>query len=196
MKAFIIKFLASLVRMLRGEVPTNTLIKRGMVVGDNFSREGGGRIDTSYCFLIKIGHNVTLAPNVVLLAHDASLKMICGFAKIGKITIGNNVFIGANSVVLPNVSIGSNVIIGAGSVVSKDVPDNSVYAGNPARFVRTIEEIKEKNIELMKNRPVYDRTFNALTINENRKNRMKEELKDGLGFYQCDNYHLFKKDIE
>lgn len=193
MKAFIIKSLASLVRMLRGEVSTNTLIKRGMKVGEGFSRQGGVRIDTSYCFLIEIGNNVELAPNVILLTHDNSLKRFCGIAKLGKIIIGNNVFIGANSVILPNVTIGSNVIIGAGSVVSKDVPDNTVYAGNPARFVRSIEEIKEKNIELMKNRPIYDRTFNALTINQNQKNKLKEELKNGFGFYQCDNYHLFKE---
>jgi maltose O-acetyltransferase len=142
--------------------------------------------------LIEIGNNVTLAPNVILLAHDASLKMLCGLSKLGRITIGDNVFIGANSVILPNVSIGSNVIVGAGSVVTKDIPDDSVYAGNPARYIRSISEIKEKNMELLNTRPVFDRTFNALNLDENSKKKMKEELKTGFGFYQCDNYHLLK----
>ncbi|KAA6303775.1 MAG: Galactoside O-acetyltransferase [Candidatus Ordinivivax streblomastigis] len=191
MKSILIKIIASCARMLCGEVSTDFLIKKGLKVGANFSREGGVRIDTSYCFLIEIGNNVTLAPNVILLAHDASLKMICGLSKLGRITIGDNVFIGANSVILPNVSIGSNVIIGAGSVVVKNVPDNSVYAGNPARYVRSISEIKNKNMELLKTRPTYDRTFSPLEINEKLKLKMKEELKTGFGFYQCNNYRSF-----
>jgi maltose O-acetyltransferase len=152
---------------------------------------GGGRIDTSYCFLIEIGDDVTLAPNVVLLAHDASLKEICGLAKIGRITIGNNVFVGANTVVLPNVAIGNNVIIGAGSVITKNIPDNAVYAGNPAKFIRQIDEIKEKKLELLKSRPCYNQTFNPLVINNEQKNTMKKQLQDGFGFCQCENYHLF-----
>jgi maltose O-acetyltransferase len=195
MKARLLYFFASIVRMIRGEVPTDILIKRGMKVGKNFSREGGGRIDTSYCFLIEIGNNVTLAPNVVLLAHDASLKQFLGLSKVGNVRIGNNVFIGANSVVLPNVTIGDNVIIGAGSIVSRDIPSNTIYAGNPARFIRSIDEIKAKNLELSKKRPLYDYSFNALTLSEEQKIQMKNDLKDGFGFYQCENYKQINNDL-
>ncbi len=64
--------------------------------------------------------------------------------KFGPITIRNNSFIGVNSIVMPNVTVGPNSVVGAGSVVTKDVPPNTVYAGNPARFICTYEEYLEK----------------------------------------------------
>lgn len=62
----------------------------------------------------------------------------------GCIEVGDNVMIGANSTVLPNVRIGSNVIIGAGSIVTKDIPDNSVAAGVPCRVIGKFEDLVEK----------------------------------------------------
>ena len=61
-----------------------------------------------------------------------------------EISVGNNVFIGGNSQILYGVSIGNNVIIGAGSVVVKDIPDNSVVAGNPARIIGEYDDILKK----------------------------------------------------
>ncbi|MDR1738419.1 MAG: acyltransferase [Candidatus Symbiothrix sp.] len=63
---------------------------------------------------------------------------------IKPINIGNNVYIGTNCIILPGVTIGDNVIIGAGSIVTKDIPSNTVYAGIPARFIKTVEEYKSK----------------------------------------------------
>lgn len=60
--------MASIVRAIRGEVSTTQLIKKGLIVGEKFSRQGGVRIDTSYCFLIEIGNNVGLSTNVTILA--------------------------------------------------------------------------------------------------------------------------------
>lgn len=60
------------------------------------------------------------------------------------VVIGNNVFIGMNSIILPGVTIGDNVIIGAGSVVAKDIPANSVCAGVPARVIKTMDEYAQK----------------------------------------------------
>ena len=56
------------------------------------------------------------------------------------ITIGNDVYIGNNVIILPGVTIGSNVVIGGGSVVVKDIPDNSVAVGDPCRVIRAIME--------------------------------------------------------
>jgi maltose O-acetyltransferase len=85
-----------------------------------------------------------LAARVQIVAHDASSKLFLGYDKIGKVVIGDNVFIGQNTIILPNVTIVNRVIIGAGSVVTRDIPSNSVAAGNPARVKCMLDEYMEK----------------------------------------------------
>ena len=158
------------------------MIAMGMKVGKNTSIERA-RIDVSHCWLISIGNNVTLAPNVYLLAHDASTKRHLDYTKIGKITIEDGVFVGADTVVMPNVKIGKNSIIGTRSVVTKDVPENCVYAGNPARFICTLEEYLEKSIEKMAANPVYDASYTlGGNIDSARKQQMIDELEGKIGF--------------
>ena len=65
--------------------------------------------------------------------------------KFGKIEIGNNVNIGWNAIIMPGVTIGDNCIIGAGAIVTKNIPENSVAAGIPARVIESIEEYAQKN---------------------------------------------------
>ena len=194
MKKKIIQTIANIIRLIRGEVSTSFLIKRGLKVGKNFSRQGGVRIDTSYCFLIEIGDNVILAPNVTILAHDASLKNVLGVSQIGRVSIGNNVFVGAGSIILQNVNIGDNVIIGAGSIVSKDIPSNSVAAGNPAKIICSIEEFKKRKNKIIKKRPMYDRSYEPININKSSRTKMNKELLNGVGFFECDNFKAKEKD--
>jgi maltose O-acetyltransferase len=159
------------------------LVKGGLVVGKNFGRMHGTILDPSHVWLISIGDNVTLAPRVIVLAHDASTCHHLGYARIGIVNIGNNVFVGAGSVILPNVRIGDNSIIGANSTVSRDIPANVVAAGSPAKIVCSIEEYKKKNLDLMKLRPCYGEEFTLRgKISDAAKQKMREELKDGFGF--------------
>jgi len=95
-----------------------------------------------YSELIYLHNNICIGSNVVFVTHDAThviLNRKYGPQKfveeIGCIEIMDNVFIGSGTQIMNNVRIGSNVIIGAGSVVTKDIPDNSVYSGNPARYI-------------------------------------------------------------
>lgn len=111
------------------------LKKKGLKVGTNFQIQEGCIIDPSHSFHIEIGNDVSLAPNVHILAHDASTWWFLEHSKIKNVRIGNRVFIGAGSIIMPGVTIGNDVIIGAGSVVTKDVPDNCLYVGNPAKFL-------------------------------------------------------------
>ena len=140
----IVNSLKKIAKRLTGEVPTEELIRRGMIVGKDFNRQQGCFIDPTHCFLIDIGDNVTFSIRVTLMAHDASTKKSLGYTKIGRISVGDNVFVGANTTILPNVSIGNNVVIGANSLVTKSIPDNCVVAGNPARVLCSLEEFKEK----------------------------------------------------
>ena len=134
------KLFSRLAAKIKGEQDLDKLIRRGLVVGTGFTRMGGVIIDPSHCWHIAIGDNVTLAPRVHILAHDASTKVFLGYTRVENTRIGNNVFIGAGSIVLPGVTIGSNVVIGAGSVVSKDIPDNTVAVGNPARVLKPLSD--------------------------------------------------------
>ncbi len=92
---------------------------------------------------ITIGDNVMFAPNVSLytVGHplDADLRNE-GWEQTKPITIGDNVWIGGNVVILPGVTIGDNVVVGAGAVVAKDLPSNVLALGNPCRVVREITE--------------------------------------------------------
>ncbi|MGB5445356.1 MAG: sugar O-acetyltransferase [Psychromonas sp.] len=92
---------------------------------------------------IYIGDHVMIGPNVTIATAghpiDAQLRMRVAQFNI-PVHIGKNVWIGANSVVLPGVSIGENTVIGAGSVVTKDIPDNVIAVGNPCRVLRQISE--------------------------------------------------------
>jgi len=109
-------------RKLKYERYIQACKKRGMKVGENTHFMPGCYFDNEYCRLISIGDNCTLSNEVFILAHDASMYKFLKFAKIAKVTIHDNCFIGARTLILPGVSIGPNAIVGAGSVVVKDIP--------------------------------------------------------------------------
>lgn len=130
---------------------TRYLKKIGISIGKNvtFHDPSTNFIDPSRPWMIEIGNNVEITRGTIILTHGydwAVFKHMYGevLGSSGKVVIGNNVFIGMNSIILKGVTIGNNVIIGAGSVVSHDVPSNSVYAGVPARFISDIETYRNK----------------------------------------------------
>jgi len=105
-------------------------------------------------YLIKMGDNVRTSSDVTFVTHN-SLTIIGNlYAEyenadfFGRIIIGNNVFIGINSTILPNTKIGDNVIIGAASLVKGELKPNSVYAGVPAKYICSLEEYIENKKEL------------------------------------------------
>ena len=176
-------FLKSIAQRITGEVPTETLVARGMKVGTDFSRQQGCYIDPTHCFLIEIGSNVTMSIRVTLMAHDASTKKSLGYTKIGRVTIGNNVFIGAETVVLPGVTIGDNVIIGANSTVTHDIPSGMVAVGSPARVIGTTEAYIAKEKARMADAPCYGDDY-TLRKNVSIEKRMKQknELLGKIGY--------------
>ena len=139
------KIVRKILEYLRGEPQhLGKLLKRGLQIGKDFKRMGGVIIDPSHCYHITIGDNVTLAPRVHILAHDTSTYVFFGKTRAANVTIGNDVFVGASSIILPGVHIGNRVIIGAGSIVTKDIPDNSVAVGNPAKVICSVDDYLAK----------------------------------------------------
>lgn len=104
-------------------------------------------------YLISIGNNVKITNNVQFCTHDGGMHVLRNLEiepnadYFGKIKIGDNVFVGWNSIIMPNVTIGNNIVIGAGSIVTRDIEDNTVVAGIPAKKICSIEEYYKKHKE-------------------------------------------------
>lgn len=183
MNVSIKSWLKDKVYRLRGAYTVERLVQMGLTVGKNFNPQLGFNLDPSHCWLITIGDDVTLAPNVTILAHDASMHRALGYTKIAKVTIGNRVFIGAGAIVLPGVTIGDDAIIGAGSVVTRIVPAGKVFAGNPAREICDTVDFLKKHADAMKVRPTYDESYTLRqNVPQEKKNEQKTDLEDGVGY--------------
>lgn len=121
--------------------------RKGVTVGNNcriYISSWG-----SEPFLITIGDRVTITSGVKIITHDGSTWLVRDNANkryqyYSPVKIGNDVFIGVNSIILPGVTIGSNVVIGAGAVVTRDIPDNSVAVGTPARVIDSYDSFVER----------------------------------------------------
>ena len=128
---------------------------------------------TTEPYLVEIGDNVTISGDVLFINHDNSvIKVIEGATDIfGKITIGNNCFVGIRTLILPGVELADNIIVGGGSVVTKSFLEKGVIiAGNPAKVICSIDLFNEK---------YHTSTFNidGLTFNEKRELIMKNANK-------------------
>ena len=121
----------------------------GVRVGENARLIGihGGTFGREP-YLVSIGNHVTITARVQFVTHDGGVWVFRSedpeLDIIGPITIGNNVFVGFGTILLPEVSVGDNVVIGAGSVVTRDIPANSVAAGSPARVLGSIDAYRKK----------------------------------------------------
>jgi len=95
---------------------------------------------------VTLGDNVYITSDVIFICHDGGTLLfrneIPDLEITATINVGNNVYIGVRSIILPGVTIGNNCIIAAGSVVAKNVPDNTVFGGVPAKFIKSIDDYK------------------------------------------------------
>lgn len=112
---------------------------------------------------VRIGDNCQMAPNVAIYTaghpiHPVSRNSMYEYGK--EVTIGDNVWIGGNTVICPGVHIGDNVVIGAGSVVTKDIPEWSVAVGNPCKVIRRITD--EDKRKLFGNEEIDEEAWNDI----------------------------------
>lgn len=163
--------------------PVTNHIKRGLKVGKNFSMLEDVVLDHSHIFHIEIGDDVTMAPRVHVLAHDASTKHGLGYTRIGKVTIGSRVFIGASAIILPGVVIGDDVIVGAGSVVSADVPSGYLVAGNPAAIISKTEKYLSRKRDEMKTVPRFGQEYTyGARVSVEQTEEMNAKMKTRIGY--------------
>lgn len=169
-----------IMKLLRRRPPhmLERLIAKGMTVGRKCSIQEGVVFDESYCWLISLGDNVTIAPFAHLLAHDASMIKHLGYARIGKVCIEDGVFIGARALVLPGVTIGKNSIIGAGSIVSNSIPPDVVVAGNPANVICDLDTFILKHREAMEKTTCFSLIHK---LNSASDSKLREEMRAHIG---------------
>jgi len=107
-------------------------------------------------YLVTLGDNVFISVDVRFVCHDGSTlpfrRETPDLELAGEIVVGDNVFIGLGAIILAGVTIGSNCVVGAGSVVTKDIPDNSIYAGMPAKFIKStdafLSDAKDRSLKI------------------------------------------------
>lgn len=121
----------------------------GANIGNNCSFIGRNISLSSEPYLITIGNDVRVSFDVAFVTHDGGThvlrKKYPNASLYGKIVVGNNVFIGARSIIMPNVIIGNNCIIAAGSVVTKNVLDGQIVGGIPAKVIGNVEDYEKKH---------------------------------------------------
>ncbi len=182
------------------EVFIRHLRKKGCLIGKGtyFFAPEKTYIDTKNGIFIKIGNYCKITKGVEILAHDYSYSVLRRVyhsipKKASMTIIGNNVFIGINSIILSGSEIGDNVIIGAGSVVSGKIPSNEVWGGNPVRFICTLEDyynkcqrnfekgailtIKQYNERLKRNPNIQELQYFSTLFLDNSENSKHEYLK-------------------
>lgn len=134
----LVRFVAFIARYLR----ITCLRAAGISIGKDCAISWGAKLDVSGGHII-IGDRCTIGHGCIILSHDRAKKRIDPQDRgQGTVRVGNDVFIGVNSVILRDVTIGDYSIVGAGSVVTKDIPPQVVVAGNPARVIKEFSSTK------------------------------------------------------
>ena len=148
MRRFIKLFTVPLKMLYANMYPEKYAIKIGVNSGEMRIYGSSYRMFGTEPWLITLGTNVHIVGGTSFITHDGGTLIlrdkIPDLELTKPITVGSNVYIGSKCLIMMGVNIGSNVIIGAGSIVTKDIPDNSVAVGVPARVIKTLDEYLEK----------------------------------------------------
>ncbi len=150
-------FISSAIKYMRRKIKGSLQCAKeeGLVAEEGVAVMGNCNFSTEP-YLITLRKNVLISTDVVFLTHDGGIHAFVNrweeyknVKKFGRIEVGEETFIGARSIIMPGVKIGRNCVVGAGSVVTKDVPDESVVAGVPARRICSTREYAEKSLQAM-----------------------------------------------
>ncbi|HOG47828.1 MAG TPA: acyltransferase [Anaerolineae bacterium] len=145
-------------------------------------------IDEAFAPLLTIGDGAVISSRSVIMMHDSALNNVCGLpVKMGRVTIGEEAYIGVSSTILCGVTIGRRAIVGAGSLVTKDIPDEAVAYGCPAVVRATVDELQAKHQQALAH-PGRFRYWDIVPWRE-RKRRMKRKEIEASCFEVMRRFH-------
>lgn len=175
-----IQWIKRLINRLKGK----QTLPPGIVIGKNVHIGDCSRFDWSHGRHITICDNVTIAPGVRILCHDASSNRHIGATWVAPVTVCERAFIGAEAVLMPGVTIGEDSIVATGAVVTRNVAPGSIVAGVPAKQIGLVSELNARRKADIETFPI----FSALLCeNENITPELEAELRAAIhqhgGFY-------------
>jgi maltose O-acetyltransferase len=171
-------------KRVRGEPRIDRLVTDGLRLGVSPHIARPVYIDGLHPWLISIGDYVTLGPYVAVITHDTSLHQYTGATRLGRVDIGDRVYVGVGAIVLPGTTIGADSVIGAGAVVHGDVPAGSLVLGNPGKAspIKPVAAWYQASVKRSPNWP--GEGWNVETgITEDRKREQRDALADGAAGY-------------
>ncbi|MBR3836875.1 MAG: acyltransferase [Clostridia bacterium] len=140
-------------KLIKRKSPIDYWRKMGAKIGEGCEIYSSANFG-SEPYLITLGNHVRINSGVLLITHDGGVWVLRHLKDeyknidiFGKITIGNNVHIGTNAIIMPGVNIGNNCIVGCGAIVTKNIPDNSIAVGIPAKVIESIDEYEKKHAD-------------------------------------------------
>ncbi|RME24625.1 MAG: acyltransferase [Candidatus Zixiibacteriota bacterium] len=159
------------------------LRRMGMQLGKGVNLPMSTWIDISHCFLISIGDNCGFGENCAILAHDAMPNEYLDASRLGRVIIHESCHFGMGTIILPGVEIGPRSVVGAGSVVLRDIPPNSLAAGNPAKVICSLDEYLDRHREKMKTAPLFQfKEYDYAYLTPEKMQEMLDRLADTDGY--------------
>jgi len=146
-----------LLARLRGEQTLRKMRRQGLRAPDPFYIASGVSVDPGFAWAVEIGAHTTISFDVRIIAHDAAIRHLTGYTVVRHVKIGTKCYIGAGTIILPGTTVGDGAIIGAGSVVRGEIPAGAVAAGNPARVIGDIDELRQRHASAMAELPRFER---------------------------------------
>lgn len=168
---------------IKSEKYLQKLVANGLTIGEGTQITDIDSVffDPSHCYLITIGRRCIIAPNVRFIAHDASTKLFLNYTKFAKIEVNDESFIGDSAILLPGVSVGPHSIVAASAVVTRDVPPNTIVAGNPARVISTLDAYLAKIRKIEKAKKVFNENYYIEHLTKEKKKELLESIGSDFG---------------
>jgi maltose O-acetyltransferase len=169
---------------VRGQPSIERLVDDGLRLGEKPHIASPIYVDGLHPWLITIGDYVTLGPYVAIITHDASLQGYTGSTRLGRVDIGDRVYVGVGAILLPGTTIGEDSVIGAGAVVHGEVPPASLVLGNPGKAspIKQVAAWHRASAARAPNWPLENSSMDT-DITEERKREQREALANGVSGY-------------